>query len=75
MKFASPAKSAIASGKSTVAGAGRSTPSSRTSRTTPTISRHFPLVFSRMRLPSAADGSRHSSRARPSDTITTGRRS
>src|SRR5260221_9986342 len=40
---------------------------------TPTTSRHGVLSLSRIRFPIAAAGSRHSSRARFSDTMATGR--
>ena len=73
IETSSPVKFVIRIGHNTVVGAFRCTPSSRSSLTTPTISRHADLEFSRMRLPIAADGSCHSSRARFSDTIATAR--
>ena len=71
----SPANLSISTGQHTMAGAFWSTPSSRSSATTPTISRHVAFIPSLTRLPMAACGVCQSSRARFSDTIATWRSS
>src|SRR2546429_8098085 len=59
-------------GQYTELGASLSTPSSRTSPTTPTISRQSSLGLTRICLPSALAGSCQYSRAILSETIATG---
>src|ERR1700677_3835307 len=62
---------AVIEGQYTIGGAFSWTPFSRTSSTTPTTSNHGGLYW-RNRLPSAAEGEPHHSRARFSEIITTG---
>src|ERR1700722_7582500 len=61
-------------GQYTISGDFWSTPFSRTSSATPIPSRHGIHGNSRIRFPTAADGVPHNSRARLSETITTGLR-
>ena len=62
----------MSGGQYTISGAVSCTPFSRTSWTTPTTSCHGIFENSRRRFPIAADGVPHISRARFSETITTG---
>src|SRR6266699_3134394 len=67
-----PSNSDVRIGQYTELGASLSTPSSRTSPTTPTISRQSSLGLTRICLPSALAGSCQYSRAILSETIATG---
>src|SRR5262245_13194149 len=67
----SPSNPVISIGNTATVGAFLSTPSLRSSLTTPTISRQSDELLSRICLPSAAAGEPHISRARLSETIAT----
>src|ERR1017187_9278086 len=67
-----PQKSFTSKCQYTVSGAFSLTPSSRTSATTPIISRQGFFGVSRTRRPTAAPGFFQYLRAKPSETITTG---